>query len=138
MTRVVFWLALGLAACAGGDDDPHDHDTDMEMNLTRSATTDGGTWTVSYVPSVDPIEVSENFTITVSIDSGATEGASVDFDATMPAHGHGMNTDAEVTDNGDGTWLVEGMLLHMPGHWRMMADVSSGDSTETATFDVEL
>lgn len=145
MTRFVVALAVlslaGLAAC-GGDDDPHEHHNhdhgDEELNLTRTATTDGGTWTVSYTPSVDPIAISENFTVTVSLDSGNLEGATVEFDAMMPAHNHGMNTQAQASDNGDGTWLVEGMLFHMPGHWRMMADVSSGDVTETAIFDVEL
>lgn len=136
-------LCLSLGGCAGDDDphDHHDHDHDHgteDMNLTREAMTDGGTWMLSYTPSIDPIVTSENFTLTLSVDSGPTEDIRVEFDAMMPAHNHGMNTEAVVTENEDGTYTVDGMLFHMPGHWRMMADVYQADSVETAIFDVEL
>lgn len=39
------------------------------------------------------------------------------FDAQMPEHRHGMNTDAEIEDQGKGSYLVKAVKLHMPGLW---------------------
>lgn len=141
MTRMLPLLLVALIGCADGDEHDHDHDHDHDtddLNLTREAMSDGGTWMVSYEPSTDPIALSENFSLTVTVDEGPTEGVELAWDATMPAHGHGMNTEATVTDNGDGTWTVDGMLFHMAGHWEMAGDLTDGETTETVIFDVEL
>jgi hypothetical protein len=59
------------------------------------------------------------------------------FTATMPSHGHGMNTEPQVIANDDGTFGVTGMLLHMEGWWEMTADVTVMGTTERATFNVD-
>lgn len=41
-------------------------------------------------------------------------------DAHMPAHRHGMNYAPKVTALGPGRWRAEGLLLHMPGHWEFV------------------
>jgi len=139
MTRALLLaLVLPLAACDGEDGHTdHTHDTDMVMNLTREATTDGGTWTVSYEPSIDPIPQSEDFSVTVTVTGPGADQVTLEWDAIMPAHNHGMSKEAAVTANGDGTFTVDGMFFQMPGHWRMMGDVSDGEIAETAVFDVE-
>lgn len=59
-------------------------------------------------------------------------------DADMPAHRHGMNYRARVSPQGDGRYVAEGLLFHMPGHWRLVFDVDAGGRTERLAANVEL
>jgi hypothetical protein len=59
-------------------------------------------------------------------------------DADMPAHQHGMNYRAKVRARGDGSYLAEGLLFHMPGHWRLLFDVDRGGRTERLAADLDL
>ena len=59
-------------------------------------------------------------------------------DADMPAHRHGMNYRAKVKARSDGSWVAEGLLFHMPGHWRLLFDVDGGGRTERLTADLNL
>jgi hypothetical protein len=62
----------------------------------------------------------------------------VRVDADMPAHRHGMNYRAKVAPKGDGRYVAEGLLFHMPGHWRLIFDVERGGKTERLTADLNL
>ena len=62
----------------------------------------------------------------------------VAVDARMPAHQHGMKQVPSVHPLGDGRFRVEGMLLHMTGHWELYVDVTSGAVTERAQWDLTL
>jgi hypothetical protein len=59
-------------------------------------------------------------------------------DADMPAHRHGMNYRAKVVPKGDGRYVAEGLLFHMPGHWRLLFDVEAGGRRERLTADLTL
>ncbi len=64
----------------------------------------------------------------------ARDGRVVDLprvDATMPAHGHGMNYRPQVTALGSGRFRADGLLLHMPGRWMLAFSVGAGSSRET-------
>lgn len=155
MRTVLFaTLALGLSACkAEGDDtaeetdahdsDGHTHDSDETGtgNFTNEAMTDGGTWHVRLTPTPSPIPLNDYFDVRVEAftDEAMTApaaGVTATFDAEMPAHGHGMNVEPEITDNGDGTWDVTGLLFHMEGDWRVAVGIAGTDSFESAVFDV--
>ena len=58
-------------------------------------------------------------------------------DATMPAHGHGMETSPEVTKSESGVSTVNGMLFHMAGEWQLEFAVSDGEEVERAIFTVD-
>lgn len=47
-------------------------------------------------------------------------------DAQMPEHRHGMNYRARVSSAGDGRYVAEGLLFHMPGRWQLVFDVERG------------
>lgn len=138
---LVACLAAALGACAPGHDGHGSHDAGS-MDLLREKETAGGTFVVRYTPSPDPIPLNEPFDLTLEVerkaDGAAAEGVTVSVDARMPAHNHGMNTTPQVTEQGGGTYLVDGMLFHMPGHWELYVEVEEGGSTERATFDVML
>ena len=142
----LFLLVLGCSEKESSDTGDHHHhhhggdDTAIEDgNFTTEATTEGSTWTLQYASDPDPIVLSENFALNVNVSNaeGPASDAALTFDATMPAHEHGMNTEASVTSNGNGSFTVTGMQFHMTGHWRLHANVSSdGQAEEYAWFDV--
>jgi hypothetical protein len=62
------------------------------------------------------------------------------FDATMPAHRHGMNMVASPTRFTRDSWVVRDLLLHMPGEWVMTFDVTDQNgvlhrASETVILD---
>ena len=130
----IFFLAAALAC---GSPDPQET-ANYDVG-TQDVVTDGGSWTVRWTPSPDPIPINEVFAIdaTVLDTAGApVVYASVVANAGMGAHWHGMNTVPETTAAGDGTFLVEGMLFHMAGTWQITFDVTQGDQLERATAEV--
>jgi len=59
-------------------------------------------------------------------------------DATMPAHGHGMNYRPSIDPLGAGRFRFTGLMLHMPGTWRLSFDLYQGDKRTRLTHDVKL
>lgn len=118
-------LAVACSNNADSGDPPAPH--------AREALTDGGTWTVSYSPSPDPIPGNEEFALDVIVadDAGPAAGTSIVLTADMPDHGHGMNV-TPVLSGADGTFRADGMLFHMTGEWRLLVDVTGEDGIETA------
>src|SRR5262245_25569362 len=60
------------------------------------------------------------------------------LDAQMPAHGHGMNYRPTVTSTGPGRFRFAGLMLHMPGTWRVTFDLVQGDRRTRLTQEVTL
>ncbi|HTE06134.1 MAG TPA: hypothetical protein VK824_08060 [Planctomycetota bacterium] len=109
----------------------------------RSGTTTNGAFVVSWVPVPDPIPFNESFKLLVTIARAgaplvAERGARLELDATMPAHGHGMNRTPAVTARGDGTFVVDGMLFHMAGEWNLIFHVYVGTEYGQVILRVDL
>ena len=49
-----------------------------------------------------------------------------------------MNYRAEVSPKGDGRYVAEGLLFHMPGQWRLLFDVDGGGRHRAARREVTL
>ncbi len=60
----------------------------------------------------------------------------VKTDASMPEHKHGMNYRPIVSPQGDGRFLVEGMMFHMAGHWQLVFELQSGNGVTRLLHDV--
>jgi hypothetical protein len=69
---------------------------------------------------------------------GAGPVGHIAIDATMPAHGHGMNYRPKTERTATGRHRVTGLMLHMPGTWRITFDLLQGDKRARLTRDVEL
>ena len=41
-----------------------------------------------------------------------------------------------ITDNGDGTWAISGLLFHMEGDWQVIVGLAGDGGLENAVFDV--
>ncbi|MFN0186856.1 MAG: hypothetical protein ACKVQR_23840, partial [Aquabacterium sp.] len=60
------------------------------------------------------------------------------FDADMPAHRHGMNYRPTIKALQPGIWEVQGVLLHMPGSWRLIVEVQRGNQQQRLTQVLEV
>ncbi len=60
------------------------------------------------------------------------------LDAQMPAHGHGMNYRPTGTEIAPGRFRITGLMLHMPGRWRLTFDLMQGDRRTRLSRDVDL
>lgn len=55
----------------------------------------------------------------------------LEFDASMPAHKHGMLTKAKASDKGGGRFRIEGIKLHMPGAWVLSFTIKQGKQSDS-------
>ena len=132
------WMMLLLIGCG----DKEDSETASEAtNFTTTTTTDGGSFVASYTTDPSPIPADDYFSMTLSTfeADGNTmlTDATVEIDAEMTSHGHGMNVTPEVTDNGDGTFTASPFLFHMTGHWTVSVAITQNGITEEGYFDVD-
>ncbi len=58
-------------------------------------------------------------------------------DATMPMHGHGTNYLPEVTEISSGLYTVEGLVLHMPGSWRLEFVLAMADKVSRIAVEIK-
>jgi hypothetical protein len=66
-------------------------------------------------------------------------GAIVTVNGDMPAHGHGMPTQPEVTEDlGAGDYLVEGMSFQMGDYWVVDVSVTFDGQTDLVRFGLDL
>ena len=83
------------------------------------------------------IEVGRHFSVEAVVCAPAPARV-LHVDADMPEHRHGMNYRARVSAAADGRYVAEGLLLHMPGRWRLRFDVERGGRTERLATDIVL
>jgi hypothetical protein len=83
------------------------------------------------------IEVGQRFAVEAAVCAkAAPDPSGIRVDAQMPAHRHGMNYRARVSRQGEGRYLAEGLLFHMPGRWQFVFDVERPARVERLTHDV--
>lgn len=128
----MLWLVL---ACTTANTD------DTGWSEATEATTDGGSFYVMYSPDPSPIPFNEPFQLIAMVHDGADHAvmftdAELEVAATMPAHGHGMNTVPTVTRDESGMYTVDGMLFHMRGWWQLDFTATREGTSETATMYV--
>lgn len=146
LTAPLCALALACSGSEGdsaGEHEGHDHDhhgDHGEGETVTMAATDGGTWEVMMTLPDAGVQTSEEFDLTFMVHNASDDSMVMDADlavtAWMPDHGHGMNQEPVVASNGDGSFTADGMLFHMTGYWEVIADVTVGGSTESATLSI--
>lgn len=70
----------------------------------------------------------------VDMDGQTIEGCTLNVDPRMPAHGHGTNKDADVTEMGAGRYEATPIDLFMPGLWVTQVDIDCGESTQDSVI----
>jgi len=85
------------------------------------------------------IEIGHHFAVEAVVCTGAAPMPTrLRVDAMMPEHRHGMNYRPTVGKRGDGVYVAEGMLFHMPGRWQLLFDVERDGRVERLSTDMEL
>lgn len=92
--------------------------------------------------ALSAIEVSSPVSLLATVcESGAGE-FDMEFDATMPAHGHSMNYKPTLTaltnESGMPQFRIDGVLLHMPGNWQFTVDVRGSEKREKISQTIEV
>jgi hypothetical protein len=69
---------------------------------------------------------------------GSEPVGAIHIDATMPAHGHGMNYRPAAAQRAPGHYRFTGLMLHMAGTWRLTIDLVQGSKRTRLTHEVKL
>jgi hypothetical protein len=111
-------------------------------NVQARVLSENGLFVGSWVsdPGTPPINVVHEWVLHIETTDGEpVEGAIVGLNGDMPAHGHGMPTEPQVTgDLGGGDYRVEGMAFQMGGYWIVDVTVTAGGQTDLIRFGLEL
>jgi hypothetical protein len=106
-----------------------------------AGTSADGTWRVRWRTEPSPIPINEPFRLIVEVAGARDPDAALDeltleLDAGMPAHGHGLQRVPRVTRAAAGRFTADGLLFHMPGAWELYLDVAREGIAERAQFSV--
>ncbi len=115
----LFVSQIAYATCVDGKSDYH-------------YSAKSGDYTFGFTPSLLPIPVGKQFNVTFEVCSlnGKPLPSGVKIDADMPAHKHGMNYKAKVSQTAKG-YLAEGLMFHMRGKWRVTFELEQKDAATT-------
>ncbi len=90
------------------------------------------------VPAAPKVGDAFSLDIAVCAKDDAPLPASLEVDAHMPEHRHGMNYAPSVEPRGKGRWRADGLLFHMPGHWQYSFVLRAASASERLTHDTTL
>ena len=90
---------------------------------------------VAFVPEPAPWPVSRHFVLRSEF-CGA--GRLLRVDADMPAHRHGMNYRPTLSLQPDGSFVAQGLMLHMPGRWRIRFEIETDGRRQWLEQTVDL
>jgi hypothetical protein len=95
---------------------------------------------IAYRWQPDTLKVGRFFTLDVIAcrTSGGDAVQTIVVDAQMPAHGHGMNYRPTTAESGPSRFRVSGLMLHMPGRWRLTVDLVQADRRTRLSHDIDL
>ncbi len=94
-----------------------------------------------YYQLPDPIPLNDSFAIKVwvqRIKGKSSKKLSLQVDAAMPHHQHGMNITPRILQLGAQEFFIQPMRFHMSGRWHFYFDVTQGAITERAEIRVKL
>lgn len=150
----MWWILLACSRPAHEHQVPLDaaaQRVELRAGAATNITTKAGSYQISFKTDPAPIPLSRLFSIdAVVTDSGGAPvtDATLDINATMPQHGHGMSTKPEnipgtcdasgVCAHPLGQYRTEGMKFHMPGDWTMSFKVESSRGNDEAVVVVTL
>jgi hypothetical protein len=100
-----------------------------------------GQYTVEIEVTEPPVlNVMQSWIIVLLDAQGApVEHADIVVTGGMPAHGHGLPTAPEVTEDlGGGRYRLDGVKFNMMGHWVVDLDITSAIGHDTARLELDL
>jgi hypothetical protein len=102
--------------------------------------TESARYVLAYRAEPAIIAVGEHFTLEVAAcgKNGAPPPDSIQLDAHMPAHRHGMNYTPAVRRTSSGRWHADGLMFHMPGLWEFRFDLRAAGITDRLAHSYRL
>ncbi len=89
--------------------------------------------------SPDPPQVGEvDMEMELSVDGQLPEEVEVDVEPWMPSHDHGSNTDAVVSEEKPGRFVVEDLTFSMAGIWELRVAVDWDGGADEVIWDFEV
>jgi hypothetical protein len=90
---------------------------------------------VAFVPEPAPWAVGRHFSLRGVV---CGPGRLLRVDADMPAHRHGMNYRPSLDLQAEGRFLAQGLMLHMPGRWRIRFELEADGRRQWLEQTVDL
>jgi len=113
-----------------------------DLYTSTSKETDIGLFVASISSELDPLAINQIHSWIVHIetsDGAPVENAEIKIGGGMPQHNHGFPTSPAVTqDLGGGDYLIEGVKFNMGGWWELQISISTGDESDSVTFNLIL
>ena len=83
---------------------------------------------LAFAPRPAPLPLGRHFALDIVVcpADGVPAPTLRAVDAEMPAHRHGMNYRPTVQALGAGRYRADGLMLHMPGAWRLWFELDAG------------
>ncbi|WP_130482248.1 hypothetical protein [Sphaerotilus mobilis] len=91
---------------------------------------------LAHAPTVWPLPVGEPFGLDIEL--CGTAAALLQVEADMPAHRHGLNYRVQLRQTAPGRYRADGLLLHMPGRWRLLFDLGPAQSPQRLVRSVDV
>lgn len=103
---------------------------------------EGGRYLLEYHTHPTPIVLNEPFELLVTVrerlKQSPAKNVSLEVDAGMLAHNHGMFTSPEVIPTGAGEFRIKGMLFHMFGEWNLTFVLRRGLMKDKVITDIQV
>lgn len=92
----------------------------------------------TFIVKFEQVKVNQAFQIQIKLNNPPEHPFELRFDAAMPDHRHGLALPFKLTKLDRNNWLIEDLVLHMPGYWELYFDLYQGESIERTQFSLEL
>jgi hypothetical protein len=104
----------------------------MACELPDAKRIQGAHHSIAYRTAPARLSVGEHFAVEIVV-CPAIE--TLNANAHMPEHRHGMNYRPDLKPRGGGRFRSEGWLFHMPGRWEFLFDVGGERLTDSLTLE---
>jgi hypothetical protein len=75
--------------------------------------------------------------LTVRCDGAPADGLALHMTPWMPAMGHGTSTEPTISARGNGDYVIDDLVLPMPGTWELRVSTSDGAEPTVLPLSVE-
>ena len=103
-------------------------------------TAESAKYALAYRTQPETVVIGQHFVMEFAVcaKAGVAAPETVDVDAHMPEHRHGMNYKTRITGTGAGKYRAEGLMFHMPGRWEYIFDIRAAGGRERITTGMVL
>lgn len=137
--------AIGMVAFHWGMSGTQAHAAELDDNAPSISTprlSKGGHYIVRAEAALEPLAINHMHSWIIEVRTRQdipVENAEIVVTGGMPAHDHGLPTQARITRHlGDGRYLLEGMRFHMHGAWQLTLLIDDGNARDEVIIEFHL